>query len=152
MHLKLNYKKTSNTIKIGESAEQTPYQRIYTIVNYSKMLNISCCYALLCLVAQLCPTHCNSMDCNTPGSFLCLWNSPSKNTGVGFHALLQRIPHKPGIEPRLPTLQEDSLPSEPPGKSPVVVRKMQINTTMIYHYRLICNVNTQTKLMNNRQK
>ena len=33
------------------------------------------------LVAQLCPTLYDSMDCRPPGSS-CLWNSPGKNTGV----------------------------------------------------------------------
>ena len=33
---------------------------------------------------QSCPTLCNHM-------FLCLWDSPGKNTGVGCHGLLQRI-------------------------------------------------------------
>ena len=37
----------------------------------------------------------------------------------------------PGIEPRSPTLQEDSLPAEAPGK--LIIREMQIKTTMWYH-------------------
>ena len=45
-----------------------------------------------------------------PTRLLCTWDSPGRNTGVGCHALLQ------GIEPRSPTLQADSLLSEPPGK------------------------------------
>ena len=36
------------------------------------------------LAAQSCPTLCNPMDWN-----LCPWGSPSKNTGVGCHSLLQ---------------------------------------------------------------
>ena len=40
-----------------------------------------------------------------------------KNAGVGSYSLLQgNLPH-PGIEPESLTLQVDSLPSEPPGKS-----------------------------------
>ena len=39
--------------------------------------------------AQLCLTLCNPVDCSPPG--LCPWNSPSRNTGVGCHALLQGI-------------------------------------------------------------
>ena len=35
---------------------------------------------------------------------------------VGSHSLLQRIFLHSGIEPVSPALQEDSLPSEPPGK------------------------------------
>ena len=46
-------------------------------------------------------------------------NSPGQNTGVGSHSLLQEIftdlPNS-GIKPKSPTLQEDSLPAEPPGK------------------------------------
>ena len=48
-------------------------------------------------------------------------NSPGQNTGVGSLSLLQGIylPN-PGIEPRSPTLQVDSLPSEPLEKLPEV--------------------------------
>ena len=60
---------------------------------------------------------CNPMDCSPPGSSS-PWNSPGKNTGVCCHALLQGNLPDPGIEPRSPTLQADSLPSEPPGKPP----------------------------------
>ena len=45
------------------------------------------------------------------------WNSPGQNTGVGSHSLLQGHLLNPGTEPRSPTLQADSLPSEPPGKT-----------------------------------
>ena len=61
-----------------------------------------------CLVAQLCLTL--QPHGLLPARLLCPWDSPSRNTGVGCHALLQ------GIEPRSLTLQADSLPSEPPGK------------------------------------
>ena len=43
---------------------------------------------LLCSVAQLCPTLCNPMCCNPPGSSV-HGDSPGKNAGVGCHALLQ---------------------------------------------------------------
>ena len=39
---------------------------------------------------QLCWTLWNPMDCSLSG-FLWPWDSPDKNTGVGFHALLQDI-------------------------------------------------------------
>ena len=45
---------------------------------------------VLCLVAQLCLTLCNSMDCSPPGSSV-YGDSPGKNIGVGRHALLQGI-------------------------------------------------------------
>ena len=34
-----------------------------------------------CLVAQLCPTLCDPVDCSPPGSSVC-GDSPGKNTGV----------------------------------------------------------------------
>ena len=42
------------------------------------------------------------------------WNLPGKNTGVGSHSLLQEIFPTQGIKTGSPTLQADSLPSEPP--------------------------------------
>ena len=39
---------------------------------------------------QSCPTLCNTMGCNLPGSSVHR-DSPGKNTGVGCHALLQGI-------------------------------------------------------------
>ena len=52
------------------------------------------------LVAQSCPTLCNSMDYNPPG-LLCLWNSPGKNTGVDSHSVLLRIFLTQGLNPSL---------------------------------------------------
>ena len=40
-----------------------------------------------------------------------LWNSPSKNTGVGCHSLLQGDLPDPGIEPSFLPCRLDSLPS-----------------------------------------
>ena len=45
-------------------------------------------YMCVCLVAQSCLTLCEPMDCSPPGSSV---HSPGKNTGVGRHALLQKI-------------------------------------------------------------
>ena len=42
-------------------------------------------------------------------------NSPGQNNGVGSLSLLQGIFPNPGIEPRFPALQVDSLPAEPQG-------------------------------------
>ena len=39
-----------------------------------------------------------------------------QNTGVGSLSLLQGNLPNPGIQPRSPTLQADSLPAEPAGK------------------------------------
>ena len=72
---------------------------------------------VLCLVAQSCLTLCHPMDCSPPGSSV-HGDSPGENTGVSCHALLQGIcpTPNPGIKPRSPAWQADSLPSESPGK------------------------------------
>ena len=44
------------------------------------------------------------------------WNSPGQDTGVGSQFPSPADLPNPGIEPRSPTLQADSLPAEPPGK------------------------------------
>ena len=51
-----------------------------------------------------------------PTRHLCPWNPPGKNSRVGSHSLLQWDLPDPRVEPRSPTLQADSLPSEPPEK------------------------------------
>ena len=56
---------------------------------------------LLCLVTLLCPILWDPMDCSPPGSFVHC-GSPGKNTGVGCHALLQRIFPTQGSNPGLP--------------------------------------------------
>ena len=59
-----------------------------------------------CLVAKLCPTLCNPMDCSLPG--------------FSVHGTLQaRILEwvfNPGIEPTCPAMQADSLSSKQTGK------------------------------------
>ena len=44
--------------------------------------------AVLCLAVQSHPTLCDPTDCSLPGSSV-HGDSPGKNTGVGYHALLQ---------------------------------------------------------------
>ena len=52
------------------------------------------------------------------------WNSSGQNTGMGSRSLLQGIFPTQGYEPRSPTLQADSLPTEPQGKSIFQGRKV----------------------------
>ena len=68
-------------------------------------------HAVLCLVAQFCPTLCDLMDRSPPG-FSAHGDSPGMNTGVGCHALLQGTLPGPGMEPRSPALQTDYLPAD----------------------------------------
>ena len=51
---------------------------------------------MLCLVTQSRLTLCDSMNCSPPGSSV-HGDSPGKNTGVGYHALLQGIGWNPGL-------------------------------------------------------
>ena len=67
---------------------------------------------------QLCPTLCDPMDYRPPGSSVHR-HYPSKNTGVGFHALLQGIFPTQGLNLCLLCLlhwQAGSLPLAPPGE------------------------------------
>ena len=54
-----------------------------------------------CLVAQLCLTLCNPMDCSPLGLSVC-GDFPGKNTGVGCHAFLQGIFPTQGLNLDLP--------------------------------------------------
>ena len=63
-------------------------------------------------VIQLCPT---TWTVALPG-FSVHGDSPGRNTGVCCHSLLQGYLPNPGIKPQSPSLQADSLPSEPPGE------------------------------------
>ena len=67
------------------------------------------------LVAQLCLTVCDPMDCSLPGSSV-HGILQAKNTGVGCHSHLQGDLPDPGVKPRSPLLQADSLSSKPLGK------------------------------------
>ena len=57
-------------------------------VYVSKEFLYFCAVLRLASVAQSCPTLCDPMDCSPPGPSV-HGDSPSRNTGVGCHALLQ---------------------------------------------------------------
>ena len=74
------------------------------------------CFLLKVLVTQSCPTLCDPMDYSLPGS---------SDHGILQARILECICHSfpslgnlpdPGIEPRSPAVQADSLPYELPGK------------------------------------
>ena len=106
---------------------------------------------VLCLVAQLCLTLCDPMDSSLPDSSV-HGDSPGKNTGVSFHALLQGI--FPGIKPRCPTLQVDSLSSKPPKKPKntgvgslsllhVIFLTQKLNQCLLHCRRILYQLNYQ---------
>ena len=55
-------------------------------------------------------------DSLRPHGLYSTWSFPGQNTGVGSRSLLQGYLPNPGIEPRSPALQADSLPAEPQEK------------------------------------
>ena len=55
-------------------------------------------------------------DSATPRRFLCPWNSPHKNTGVGCHFLLQGTFSTQGLNPDLLHCRQILYSPEPPGK------------------------------------
>ena len=69
----------------------------------------------VCLVTQSCPTLCDPMDCSPPGSF-CPWGFSRQEYWSGLPCPSPGDPPNPVIQPRSPTLQTDSLQSEPAGK------------------------------------
>ena len=74
----------------------------------------------MCLVAQMCPTHCNPIDCSPPGSSI-HGDSPGKNTGVGSLSLLQGIFPTQGLNPGLPYSWWILYQLSQPGKSGVCI-------------------------------
>ena len=66
------------------------------------------------LAAQLCLTLCDPMDCSLPG-FSVHGISQARTLEWGAISFSRDLPDAE-IKPEPPTLQEDSLPSEPPEK------------------------------------
>ena len=67
-----------------------------------------CVVVCVNVVAQSCLTHCDPMAGLFLARLLCPWASPGKNTGVGWHSLLQGILNSHFLN--LPHWQVDSLP------------------------------------------
>ena len=67
-----------------------------------------------------------------PIRLLSSWDFPGKNTGVGYHFLLQGDLPNPGIEPRFPALYTDTLPSETPGKLNLWKKKNRSNDACLF--------------------
>ena len=79
----ISQKKNQNTItviheQVGQSRSRETFKTLDKDQTNKRQMS---------LVAQLCPTLCDPMDCSSPGSSV-HGDSPGKNTGVGCHALL----------------------------------------------------------------
>ena len=84
-------------------------------IQYTTLYTDYCLHGCSCLAMKLCLTLLWPHGLQ-PARLLCPWDSPGKNTGAGCHFLPQGIFLTQGLNPGSPTLQADSLPSEPPGK------------------------------------
>ena len=98
------------------------------------------CYllcAMLCLVAQSCPTLCNPTDCSLPGSSV---HGILQARIVEWVALCPLALPNLGIKPRSPALRADSILSEPPGKpsggkqqsAVIKVRNVYLTQTVLF--------------------
>ena len=73
------------------------------------------CVCAVCSLAQSYPALCDPMDCIAHQAPLSMGFPKQEYWSGLLFPSPGDLPH-PGIEPRSPTLQEDSLPAEPPGK------------------------------------
>ena len=97
----------------------------------------------LCVCIYVCSIVLDPLQAHglQPSRLLCLWDFPDKNTGVGYHFLLEGIFPTQGENPCLLHLlhwQADSLPTELPGK-PLVPLYITI-ITFKKMYITICKI------------
>ena len=86
-------------------------------------------------VTQSCPTLCDPMDCNPPGSSI-QRIFPGKNTGVGCYFLLQGIFLTQGLNLDLPHCRQTLL-SKSPGS---ITSKKNCKVKVAQSYPTLCNL------------
>ena len=90
-----------------------------------------------CLVSLSCPTLCNPMEGNPPGSSV-HGIPPSKNAGVGYHFLLQGS-SQPRDQTHVSCLADRFFTTEPPGKPILYGKTLEFVFNMDhkkrYHYK-----------------
>ena len=91
----------------------------YTSMSQSNHCSNTCVgtgTSLVCLVAQLCPTLCDPMDCSPPASSVHgIFQARKSWSGLPFPPPEDLLTQGPN--PGLPHGRLDALPPEPPGKS-----------------------------------
>ena len=102
LHLKIRYDSSENQVRKNKFT-----------VSHTKLPFLYTCT----LVTQLCPTLCDRMDCSLPDSSVCKILQARILAWLPFPSP-EDLPN-PGIEPKSPAWQADSLPSELPGKPSV---------------------------------
>ena len=89
------------------------YNRMHRYYMFISMNFDICIYPHTVLAAQSCPTLCDPVDCNLPGSSVHGIFQARIMSGLPFPSP-GNLPN-PGIKPVSPALQADSFPSEPPA-------------------------------------
>ena len=103
-------KDSSNMIPFVKSSPQSLYACV-CVHEYGGKTHCCCC-----LVAKSCLTLWQPHGLQL-ARLLCPWDSPGKNTGVGYHFLLQGTFLIQGLTPCLLYWQVDSLPLSHLGRS-----------------------------------
>ena len=98
--------------KCSYSTVHIPVIQQMHVKYFLSLLFLVSTFLVVVLVAQLCLTLCNPMDCR----LLCLGNSPGKNIGVGWHFLFQGIFLAQGSSPVPPALAGRFYTIAPPRK------------------------------------
>ena len=149
MQYKWTWAWTTNSKKLHTNSCETWLSAFWRI---RKKMGVWCCSTFFFLMAcgilvphqglKLCPLQWNhslnhwrvsvshsvvsdsANSCPLPARLLCPWDSPGRNTGVSSHSLLQGIfPTQGFCKSGSPTLQTDSLQSEPPGNVIICILK-----------------------------
>ena len=90
------------------------YERVFSVNFLFVVFSFLLVLFFLCLVAQSCPTlRPHGLQ---PIRLLCPWGFSRKKNWSGLPCPPPGDLPNPGMESRSPTLQVDSLPTEPPGK------------------------------------
>ena len=97
--------------------------------------------SLSLLVIQLQPSCSVMSDCLPPrklqpARLLYPWDFPGKNIGVGCHFLYQGTFSTQGSNPSLLHWQANSLTTEPPGKTLLVICTLKQFFTTLHHFKL----------------
>ena len=108
------------------------YKSLGSVFNQDESLNKLDCYCYL--VAKLCPTLCNPMDCSPPGSSV---------HGIFQARILEwvaisfsKVSSGPGTEPVSPSLAGRFFATEPPGQAPKLDRFHNFDLKQLYIFLL----------------
>jgi len=104
---KITKSPSQNSTKRGKVRERGKFTYLINVMLFEFITQESFMKVKV-LVAQLCPTLCDPMDCSPSD---CCMNSSGKSTGVDCCSLLQGIFLTQGSNPGLLQCRVDSLPS-----------------------------------------